>query len=442
MTRFFFIRPSYFLYLIWLILLVVFYIQPIEYLKPVGFGVWGFILGGLLVFTLGEQSARFFPVRQEAAVAVSTQHLNRVVLFSSLLGLLGILCLTYDKLVLSGLDYSHGLAFIRELRVQQLDKGVDVHRSFWLYLGYPFFSFSYPALMLLVINAAEIKPSVARFAQLSASSPIIYALLYGGRMPIFILFFLLLTCCFIRKFHGKTFFPREHALLAKLLMLGICFALYSNHVLVERRQNSNQTSYNDFMNFVVQESWGAAPKQWITTLIEDDIVSKDTAMTLMTNSMYLTNGVVSLSKIIDNHKKYTPYWGTYQVGILSPLLRVFYANNTVLSTMKENMVDTNIYGFYTTAWGAWFLDFGLIGAILFIAVWGYVSGTSAKYARDPARLGSQLILAYCYTSIVVSIFNGPLGVSNSFLIFVSLVVVAVMLRGIGVKPVAQSRLSS
>ncbi len=292
--------------------------------------------------------------------------------------------------------------------------------------------------MLLVTNAAEIKPSVARFAQLSACSPIIYALLYGGRMPIFILLFLLLTCCFIRKFHGKTFFPREHALFMKLVILSICFAVYSNHVLVERRQNSNQQSYSDFVNFVVDQSWGATPKQWMTTLVDDDVVSKDTAMTVMTNSMYLTHGVVSLSKIIDNHKKYTPYWGTYQVGILSPLLRVFYANNNVLSTMKENMVDTKIYGFYTTAWGAWFLDFGFVGAVLFIAAWGYLSGTVMKHARDPARLGSQLILAYCYTSIAVSIFNGPFGISNSFLIFASLVAVAVMLRGFGNKVVAQS----
>lgn len=440
MIRFFFIRPSYFLYLIWVIWLIIFCIQPIQYLKPIPMGVWGGILGGLLIFTLGEQFARFFPPPNVAITNISTQRLNYVVLISSLLGLFGILSLTYDKLVLSGLDYSHGLAFVRELRVSQVYEGVDVHRSFWVYLSYPFFSFSYPALMLLVINSADIKPSVARFAQLSVCSPVIYALLYGGRMPIFILLLLLLSCFFIRKLHGKTFFPREHGILIKLIILSICFVLYSNHTLIERRKNSNQNSYSDFMNFVVDQSWGAAPKEWLNTLVDDDLLSKDTAMMLMTNSMYLTNGVISLGKIMDNRAQYTPYWGTYQVGILSPLLHIFWANNTLLSTMKKNMVDTKIYGFYITAWGAWYLDFGLVGAILFIAAWGLLSGAAAKYARDPHRLGSHLILAFCYTSIAVSIFNGPFGISNSFLIFASLIVVAVMLRGVGIKPVAQKHI--
>lgn len=422
-----FLKPGYLLLTLWLIMLPVFYMQPIEYHQEIGFQVWAYIFSGIGLFILGEKYASCAFFTNSKTVCVSVSRLNLTVLVTALLGIAGIILLSYDKLFLSGLDYTKGLAYIREIRGIQLASKIDLPRSFWLYLGYPFFSFSYPAIMLLVINARQIRPSIARVAQLSLLSPVGYALLYGGRMPVLILFLLLVSCCLIRRLQGKTFFPREHALLVKIILLGLCLAVYSNHVLSQRRDASNMMIYKNFLTNA-RISWGVEPKPWLDEAMDNDLVSFNMGMNLITNSMYITNGIVSLSKIIENDRTFIPYWGTYQVGILSPILRIFSTDANLADLMEAHLKAASIFGFYTTAWGAIFLDFGLIGAVFFILSWGLISGLAARSLKQTSDTAGHLILAFCLTSIVMSIFNGPFGMANSFLIFISLIGTVILLK--------------
>lgn len=431
-----FLKPSYLLYSGWIGLFILSLLLPVNYLNPAKMEIWCLIGIGLIIFTLGEKCSDFFSWKNEEVVDISNHRLNQVVLISSLLSIFGIFFLAYDKVILSGLDYTKGFAYIRQIRDIQLSAGIDVHRSIFLYLGYPLFSLSYPALMLLCLHTTSIRPNVARLAQLSVCSPIIYSLLYGGRMPVLILILLIVACCFIRILLGKSLMP-ERLLFPKLIIFSICFVFYNNYIFSGRIDNVHASPA--YYLEAVENSWGAAPSPWLNQLADDGWISERKAISIFVHSMYLTHGVVSFQKIVNNYLHFRPYWGTYQVGILSPLLRVFYPSSHVLADMQANMIETNIYGFYTTVWGALFLDFGLVGAILFIVLWGFVSGVAYKHAKDSSNIGSQLILAFCYVSIPMSIFNAPFGMANSFLIFAAIITAIFLLKGISIKSDCKSK---
>lgn len=419
------LKPGVLLFGFWVFMLVFYYLQPIRYVIG-DWTVWIFIFSGCGIFLMGTKLSTYLTFESHSQ-AISARHLNAIVFWSSLLSIIGISVMAYDKVILSGLDYSKGLAYIRELRGMQLNSNIDVPRSIWLYIGYPLFSLSYPAMMLLVLKADKIKPWIATLAQLSFVAPFGYGLLYGGRMSFLILLLLMGGCCVIRWIQGKTFFPREHLLLVKLIIVTVCMVIYSNHVLSQRRATYGTVSYSDFLT-VTELSWDIEPKLWFENKVDNNDISLVTAMNLITNCMYVTNGIAHLNLIINRAERYQPYYGVYQVGILSPLLRVFDKNNTIVETMDSNLKETSLFGYYITAWGAAYLDFGLIGCVIFIALWGFMSGMSAQAARNPEQLGGQLLLSFFYCSIPMSIFNGPFGMSNSFLVFISLIIVVGMLK--------------
>lgn len=135
---------------------------------------------------------------------------------------------------------------------------------------------------------------------------------------------------------------------------------------------------------------------------------------------------------------FTPYLGVYQVGVLSPLLRIFYKNNTLLAHMDNGLKSALVYGFYTTGWGAIYLDCGLLGAVIFIVGFGFISGYTGFRAKNRDAVEAQLLSAFCYTSILMSVFNGPFGMANSFLVFISILAVAGLLKRERVRHAAQN----
>ena len=122
-----------------------------------------------------------------------------------------------------------------------------------------------------------------------------------------------------------------------------------------------------------------------------------------------------------------PKWGVYEIGVLSPLLRVFFPNNQQVEAMEAELRAASIYGFFPTVWGAAFIDFGLVGAIIYILIWGVVAGWSAAGSKHSDLMTPVLLLVFVLASILLSVVQGPLGMANSALVLVSLVVTGFML---------------
>ena len=68
------------------------------------------------------------------------------------------------------------------------------------------------------------------------------------------------------------------------------------------------------------------------------------------------------------------------------------------------------------------IDFGFVGAIIYVLIWGVVAGWSAAGSKHSDLMTPLLLLVFVLASILLSVVQGPLGMANSALVLVSLVV--------------------
>lgn len=148
-------------------------------------------------------------------------------------------------------------------------------------------------------------------------------------------------------------------------------------------------------------------------------------MTVLSTYFYLTHGVRTIDIVWHARQKFTPQWGVYEIGLLSPVLRVFFPTGKLLANMEEQQKAAQIYGFFPTVWVAAFVDFGISGAIIYVLAWGFVAGWSAIGVRRSASMMPPLLLVFILASIVLSTVQGPLGVANSALVLLSLLVTGI-----------------
>src|SRR5207244_245259 len=97
----------------------------------------------------------------------------------------------------------------------------------------------------------------------------------------------------------------------------------------------------------------------------------------------------------------------------------------VLASMSTQLKAADIHGFFPTVWAAAYIDFGAVGAILYIWIWGFAAGWSAFGTRHSGLSMPPLLLTFIIASILLSPVQGPLGIANSAMVLVSLVIVGV-----------------
>jgi hypothetical protein len=107
------------------------------------------------------------------------------------------------------------------------------------------------------------------------------------------------------------------------------------------------------------------------------------------------------------------------------MLRVFDPQNQQLSSMQTQLKAVQIDGSFPTVWAAAYIDFGVTGAVIYVLIWGFVAGWSAFGTRHSGLASPPLILTFILASILLSPVQGPLGVANSALILVSMVIAGI-----------------
>jgi hypothetical protein len=90
--------------------------------------------------------------------------------------------------------------------------------------------------------------------------------------------------------------------------------------------------------------------------------------------------------------------------------------------MNLQLRAAEVYGFFPSAWGAVFIDFGIVGAILYILIWGGIAGLAYFGTKHSDFVTPPLLLSFSLASIFLSPLQGPLGVANSALVLVSIIV--------------------
>ncbi|MEH2625608.1 hypothetical protein V1292_003663 [Bradyrhizobium sp. AZCC 1719] len=473
--------PAILILVIWCAALFSVAVGPIDYPGQPSIVVLTVVGSGIALFLLGYGGGRVLFVRyfsrQVEMPPLSRRTLNRIVIATSLFGIVGIALVALDRTVLSGVSNS---AYSELLRCAPgLVDAISIKRTPLLYAGYAMFSFGFVSVVLFLLKGEEITGWAAALAQLSIVSPVGYAVLYSGRMPILFVLVLIAVAILVRLAQGRPPLPRGHYLMVKTVAAIGLFAVYSSAIWASRQNFCIQMSplitelqqemelkapsgvankppetdekitatdiskriagaraapppeqkstSADAVLAMMLEAWNVKPRGYVISAIESNRLSARGAMIGLSTYFYLTHGVRTIDIVWHARDKFTPKWGVYEIGVLSPLLRVFFPNNQQVEALEAELKSAMIYGFFPTVWGAAFIDFGLIGAIIYILIWGVVAGWSAAGNKRCDLMTPLLLLVFVLASILLSVVQGPLGMANSALVLVSTVVTGFMI---------------
>jgi hypothetical protein len=184
---------------------------------------------------------------------------------------------------------------------------------------------------------------------------------------------------------------------------------------------------------MMREAWNVKPRGYVLSAIDSGKLSTGGAITFLSTYFYLTHGVRAADITWQAREKLSPQWGVYEVGILSPILRVIRPDNQRLADMETQLRDAGIYGFFPTVWAAAYIDFGIVGGVLYILIWGFAGGWSAAGTRRSALATPSLLLVFILASIFLSPVQAPLGVANSALVLFSVLVTGAAIDLMGMR---------
>ena len=174
---------------------------------------------------------------------------------------------------------------------------------------------------------------------------------------------------------------------------------------------------------IMDQAWHTKPSGYVISAIKSGYLSSGAAVTVLSTYFYLTHGVSILASTWRERDRLSRHWGVYQIGVLSPILRVFVPHSDELLVLKNELQSAGLHGFFPTVWAAAYIDFGVAGAVIYILIWGFAAGWSAFGVRHSTLATPALLLTFIIATILLSPVQGPLGIANSALVLVSIIVV-------------------
>jgi len=493
--------------IVWCLLLIIVAIGPIEYPMQPSAAALALVSGGIVLFGLaqwvGARCYRLWLEKRAKALVPQADRLNWVVAVASVVGIAGIGLIALDRMVLSGVSNSSYAELLR--CAPALIDMIEIQRTPLLYLGYLGFSFGFASPVLFFLKGEQIHGWPAILAQASIVSPVGYALLYSGRMPILFVIMLIAGVVLIRLAKGRPALPKGHHLIVKMTIVVLLFGIYSSVIwstrqkfctkmsglvrelqqkmnareaeqrlaLSERKASSeadkpgsgegrsqvvhpprdaahgkpkpadesiSATRLSELAKqagapaagraldlktllATMDQAWHTRPRSYVISAIESGRLSTPGALTILGTYFYLTHGVRVLDDTWQLRDDFSPHWGVYEIGVLSPALRVFFPESGQLASLKAELQSADILGFFPTAWAAAYIDFGAAGAVIYVLLWGFAAGCGSFGARHSALALPALLLSFILASVMLSPVQGPLGIANSALVLVSMIVV-------------------
>jgi hypothetical protein len=275
----------------------------------------------------------------------------------------------------------------------------------------------YPAgmvAMVLVLLRFESVPLSAKALSLGYGLLIfLHALLTGGRSTLLVLIMLLLIGAYIRRLRGLHMLPRSLGLTCLLASLILGFLVYSTLVWGVRADMSD-LELEGFLDHA-EDVWGVAPSASLESFTVR-IGQPSLIVPIMSSLFYITQSLSIVERVL-SADQLPMLWGGYHIDLVAAAMRVFPQASRYLADSYDQLLDENIYGFFTGAWGALYIDFGPIGGTIAVALWGWASGAAYRQARYHIDSDTVIAYAYCLYAILISFVSPPFGFANSAVTF-------------------------
>jgi hypothetical protein len=413
---------------------------PIHYKDPPHLSTWLFVGGCVGLFCVGAWLglARFGRVPERTARAVSDAHrVELIVRATAVVGLLGAGFIAVDKVLLSGLDFSQGVTAVRFLREEAVAGGtaVALPRSPLLYLGYLTFSFSVASYLLYLLKGEGLRLSTAWFAFASLASPFAYSYLYGGRSPLFLVLGMACGAIVVRLLSRQTPLPRgKTAPLLFATFVALIF-VYSTWILSERfvatgandyptLQSRFETSYDATISPPGVCSPSFLPA---STTANTRAFCEQGLMHATLYTYYFSHELPMLDRTLAAEPPLGPYYGAYQFYLASAFVERVLPSVSADAIMIPQLKAANVYGWFSSAWGGMYLDFGVVGALPGVLLCGWLSGRVYRSALVDGTPGGRLLMCYGVAGIIATPILSIFTISISLPILASLAITAALL---------------
>jgi hypothetical protein len=101
-------------------------------------------------------------------------------------------------------------------------------------------------------------------------------------------------------------------------------------------QRGDERQYSPYMSELLlkllkREAWHTRPRAYVLSVVESGWLSVSSASNLLNTYFYLTHGAFVLGLVWRARAQFSPHWGVYEIGVLSPILRVLGRQDQELS---------------------------------------------------------------------------------------------------------------
>ena len=232
----------------------------------------------------------------------------------------------------------------------------------------------------------------------------------GGRSAIFVSAIFIVLSFYIRRKLDLSAIPQSNLLRASSLAFVLIMIFYTNYIWYVRSELTN-TGFEEFLSHA-ETVWGVTPTSALVNFA-DWLGRPELVKDLLSTIFYFTQCLSVGEKVLSMPS--TPLLlGSYQIDLISVLFRLTPYLSEIMRNGYNDLNDFGVYGFFSGAWFSLLIDFGFFGALLFTAVWGWLSGVAFRYARHSRHLE---LYAFSLYAILISFVSPPLGFANSAVTF-------------------------
>jgi hypothetical protein len=139
---------------------------------------------------------------------------------------------------------------------------------------------------------------------------------------------------------------------------------------------------------------------------------------------YLIQGVVMSNYLLSAYDG-PLQMGAYGVDLISALMRRFDPQR--LAEGFNSLFSLGTYGFFPSAWGSLYVDFGFFSIILCV-IWGAFTALCYRRVVVQHRMKWFLVGPFASIGIIFSIINTPMGFTNGFITHCWLLVAFMLLK--------------
>lgn len=409
------IHPAWVMSLFWGFILLMYCLGPVSLTPSLSFAGTLFLLTHIALFITGTLIAHFLLRQRSWPIdhAGKFTHTSPFIGLMLLIGVVGgLFSVCNNLMVVHGFHLSSAATY-RTMKAQSLLHGGEMQSgllSMFAFLTYPA---GFVGLVAGLLHYERLSRVTKLLLFLFVTTIFFMAMIAGGRSAILLLLLFIAIAGYTRTRLNTPCMPKSLALRLGSALLLIAFIVYSNIIWTVRAAESEQNTMERLQHAV--NVWGATPKNYLMQTSEW-LNKPGLTMSALGPVFYLTQSIAVTEKILLAPDKLPVLYGGYHVDLFAAMLRHIPDGARMLKEDYETLLYANIYGYFTGAWGALFIDYGYF-SLLAALIWGGMAGYAwARFKQDPHLITGVFYVFWTY-SILISFASPPFGFSNSLMVF-------------------------